>query len=141
MRISQRASRRRRAPLPSVLVGLMVLFWLPSGTRAGEDCIGGEACEEPCPLVHCEADADCPAGEVCVVSTTDCCASSSCFCDPETGEWTCTGDCAVGVSICVPADAGECVPALSEVGVAILAALMAAATAGAVLRKRRARSS
>ena len=38
----------------------------------------------------------------------------------------------------VPADAHECVAALSEVGVAVLAALMAAAMAGAALRKRRA---
>jgi hypothetical protein len=139
MRISRPASRTRaRFQPPSVLLVLLVLCWLPSGARAGEDCIGGEACEEPCPLVHCDTDVDCPSGEVCVVSSTTCCAASSCFCDPVTGEWVCTGDCLIGESICVPADAGECVPALSGVGVAVLAALMAVATAGAALRKRRA---
>ncbi len=140
MRILRHASLRRssRSLLPSALVGVMILFWLASGARAGDECIGEEACEEPCPIVHCETDANCPSGEVCVVSSTTCCASSSCFCDPVTGEWTCTGDCAIGISICVPADAHECVPALSEVGVAVLAALMAAAMAGATLRKRRA---
>jgi len=115
----------------------MILFSLASGARAGDECIGGEACEDPCPSVYCETDADCPSGEVCVVSSVICCASSSCYCDPDTGEWHCTGDCVIGISICVPVDAQECVPALSKIDVAVLTVLMVAVM-GAALRKRRA---
>lgn len=102
-----------------------MLAGLVSVARAGDECIGDEFCEEPCPIMHCETDADCPSGEVCVVSSTTCCAASSCFCVEETGEWECTGDCGIGIQICVPANSPECVPALSGGGTALLAALMA----------------
>jgi hypothetical protein len=119
----------------SGLAGVLVLIASASAAHAGVgECINAEQCAEPCPLVLCDTDGDCPSGEVCVVSSGTCCASSQCEC--LNGEWTCTADCITGVGICVSADEPLCVPALSGTSVALLAALMAAVLAGAIRRRR-----
>ena len=59
----------------SAAIVLIVLFIGPA--LAGiEDpvCIDAEFCEDPCPALTCETDADCEGGEICAVSTATCCA-------------------------------------------------------------------
>ena len=127
-----------RALLPVVLA--LVSLGLVSDARAGVDgCIGpSDACEDPCPIVLCDTDEDCPGGEVCVTTGPSCCTSSYCECLPETGEWICTADCATGAQVCKPPGNPACVPALSEAGVALLAVLMLAVLTIRVIRKRKA---
>jgi hypothetical protein len=113
-----------------------------SSVQAGVDgCFNAEQCAEPCPITPCSiptggggGDGDCPPGEVCVLSDSNCCASSSCDCVG--GEWVCTADCVTGAAICVPVDSPTCVPALSTAAVALLAVAMAAALAVALRRRR-----
>jgi len=129
-----------------LLAGLtaVILAGTASAAIAGDDvCIGEEDCEEPCPLVLCDTDADCPTGEVCVESSPVCCASSYCVCDPQTGEWACTGDCVIGVLFCVSADPADpadpfCVPAVSTAGAVLLALLLAGIGTATMRRRHRA---
>ena len=126
----------RRHRLQTVLALALTSIAMAPAALAGGECINEEFCEEPCPALTCDSDADCVEGEVCVVSSTTCCATSSCGCDPDTGEWICGGACFFGIPICVPADSPECVPALSGTGAVLLAALAAAGLAASVLRRR-----
>lgn len=72
-----------------------------------DDCSGGVCvpfrevdpleCTEPNPQGCQIGGDDCEGDEVCVAPTGDLCISSSCECDQESGEWSCTDDCGAGI--------------------------------------------
>ena len=131
--------RRPMRPIP-VIVAIAFATLLVAPALAGvEDgvCIDAEFCEDPCPALTCESDADCEGGEICAVSTETCCATPSCFCDPATGEWVCAGACGIGIQICVVPEETTCipVPATSAVGLLVLTGLAAAGMALAARRR------
>jgi hypothetical protein len=71
--------------------------------RACEADTGGEFCED-FDYTVCTADGDCGEGRRC--DRRDC-VSSTCGCDPETGDIFCTADCRLDAGVCVD-DAGFC---------------------------------
>ncbi len=79
----------------SVLAGLYVTLLVAPAPASG-DCVGGEACEQPCPAENsCYTDAECRPGMVCQPWGPNMpCRPSACACDPTEGLWKCTADCA-----------------------------------------------
>lgn len=61
-----------------------------SGSAGSQGCTG----ENPSQLKpgQCRNNDDCDAGITCDMTETEC-VSSSCTCDEETGDWTCSADC------------------------------------------------
>ena len=127
----------RTSTLAALSLAFAALALAPA-SFAGDECINAEFCEEPCPALTCESNADCTDGEICALSNVNCCATPSCFCDPDTGIWQCAGACGIGVQICVVPEETECVPvpALSGLGFAVLTVLTAAGMTASVLRRR-----
>jgi hypothetical protein len=74
--------------------------WVCTDDCSGGVCVPAGVCAGPNPA-GCLSQG-CPAGEVCDEKLG--CASSECYCDPETASWICTNDC--GGGICVPDPTG-----------------------------------
>lgn len=74
-----------------------------TGTWACDDDCGGGTCVDPGASECGPSPAGCRetgCGDGFVCDTEVGCTPSSCFCDPESGDWACTDDC--GGGLCVP---------------------------------------
>ena len=62
-------------------------------------CVPDDPCSDIVPPTGCYGDFDCEEGELCEILSEDACFPSECGCDPDTGEYWCTDDCAPGLCV------------------------------------------